>query len=82
MAITDIIQITYGDQVSARTRQVAEDKPRYGEMSARKIGRVMRELEAKMLQFAENLEFEEAARVRDEIQQIKEQTLVLDALGS
>lgn len=81
-AITDIIQITYGDQVSARTRQVAEDKPRYGEMSARKIGRVMRELEAKMLQFAENLEFEEAARVRDEIQQIKEQTLVLDALGS
>jgi excinuclease ABC subunit B len=57
-AITDIIQITYGDDHREPQRKVAEKKIHYGEMSARKIGRLISELEQKMYKHAENLEFE------------------------
>ncbi len=81
-AITDIIQITYGDDHREPQRKVAEKKVHYGEMSARKIGRLISELEQKMYKHAENLEFEEAARTRDEITQIRQQTLVTDTANS
>lgn len=81
-AITDIIQITYGDDHREPQRKVAEKKVHYGEMSARKIGRLISELEQKMYKHAENLEFEEAARTRDEITQIRQQTLVTDTASS
>jgi len=81
-AITDIIQITYGDDHREPQRKVAEKKVHYGEMSARKIGRLISELEQKMYKHAENLEFEEAARMRDEITQIRQQTLITDTASS
>ena len=81
-AITDIIEITYGTSQPTELKKVAEQRPRYGEMSPRKIGRIMKELEQKMYQHAENLEFEEAARVRDEIGQIRRQTLISETATS
>ncbi|MEL0082253.1 MAG: excinuclease ABC subunit UvrB [Gammaproteobacteria bacterium] len=76
--IIDIIQMTYGDDHRQEARKVAEEKAQYGEMSARKIGRIISDMEQKMYQHAENLEFEEAARLRDEISRIRQQTLITD----
>ena len=81
-AITDIIQMTYGDDHRASERKVAEKRVHYGEMSARKIGRLISDMEQKMYQHAENLEFEEAARIRDEITQIRQQTLITETATS
>ncbi|RLA11941.1 MAG: excinuclease ABC subunit B, partial [Gammaproteobacteria bacterium] len=77
-AIIDIIKITYGDDHRAVEQKVAEAPVHYGQMSARKIGRIIKEIEQKMYKHAENLEFEEAARLRDEINQIRRQTLITD----
>jgi len=80
-AIIDIIQMTYGDDHRAAERKVAEKRVHYGEMSARKIGRLISDMEQKMYKHAENLEFEEAARLRDEITQIRQQTLITDTVA-
>jgi len=40
------------------------------------LGKLMTKLEEQMLEHARNLEFEEAARVRDEIRQIREERLI------
>ena len=40
------------------------------------LGKFMAKLEEQMLEHARNLEFEEAARLRDEIHQIREERLI------
>ncbi|MBV1907371.1 MAG: excinuclease ABC subunit UvrB, partial [Pseudomonadales bacterium] len=40
------------------------------------LGKLLKNLESKMLDHAKNLEFEEAARVRDELQTLRESTLL------
>ena len=40
-------------------------------LNAREFGKTMVSLEKEMFQFAENLEFEQAARVRDRIEEIR-----------
>ncbi|PCI66915.1 MAG: excinuclease ABC subunit B [Piscirickettsiaceae bacterium] len=48
-------------------KQVAEDKAEYNALTPAQIAKEIDELEAKMYQHARNLEFEDAARTRDEI---------------
>ncbi len=48
------------------------------ELSGKKLEETLKELETKMLKAAENLEFEEAARLRDELQRLQNQQLGLD----
>jgi excinuclease ABC subunit B len=56
---------------------VAEDAGRYETMSPEQLLRKAQQLEKKMLRHARDLEFEEAARLRDEIQRLRKSGLGL-----
>ena len=45
------------------------------------LGKLLSKMEAEMLEHARNLEFEEAARLRDEIRRLEGQELELTAAG-
>ncbi|MBZ0222243.1 MAG: excinuclease ABC subunit UvrB [Dokdonella sp.] len=57
-------------------RKVAESAADYQLLNPEQLAARIRELEARMYKHAQNLEFEEAARVRDEIHRIREQGLI------
>ena len=44
--------------------------------SSKEMGKLLIELEKKMLKHAEDLEFEEAAKVRDQLEQLRDQELL------
>ena len=48
----------------------------YADVSPENLGKAIAELEKQMFNHAELLEFEEAARVRDQITKLKEQVLL------
>ena len=56
--------------------QVAEARVDYAALSPEQLGSKLRKLEEQMFQHAQNLEFEQAARLRDEIKKIKAQGLL------
>jgi excinuclease ABC subunit B len=56
-------------------RKVAETRADYSRVTEANLGKVVSELEETMYRHAENLEFEQAAAVRDRIQRIKEEVL-------
>ena len=56
-------------------RRAAEAQPDYAAMSAAQVAAELKKLEAQMYRHAQDLEFEDAARVRDRIARIKEQAL-------
>ncbi|MHB1274234.1 MAG: excinuclease ABC subunit UvrB [Rhodanobacter sp.] len=60
---------------AARGRAVAEPAGDYGGLNAQQAAGLLKKLEAQMYQHAQNLEFEDAARVRDRIHQLREQAL-------
>ena len=73
-AIMDILEGAYSEKSKAQQavlKQVAEDKARYSKLSPEMLMQKIKKLEEKMYQHARDLEFEEAARVRDEIKQIQ-----------
>jgi excinuclease ABC subunit B len=76
-AVADIMQSAHDDtdRPGSGLRRVAEGGSRYDPIRPEQLGRTVRELEQKMFRHAELLEFEEAARVRDEIAQLKERVL-------
>jgi excinuclease ABC subunit B len=55
--------------------RVAEEVSRYGRLSSDQLSREIGKLERQMYHHARNLEFEEAARLRDEIRRIEERNL-------
>ncbi len=57
-------------------RKVAEEAIDYRALSPEQIASRIRQLEARMYKHAQDLEFEEAARARDEIHRIREQALI------
>ena len=71
-AINDIMEGARGPAGSAqRFARVAEELVHYGRMSPAELGREVTRLERAMHEHARNLEFEEAARLRDHIQHIR-----------
>jgi excinuclease ABC subunit B len=58
-----------------RSRAVAEQGADYAGLDARQAAGMLKKLEAQMYKHAQNLEFEEAARLRDQIHQLREQAL-------
>jgi excinuclease ABC subunit B len=60
---------------SSRQRAVAEEVADYSRLSAHQVASMLKKLEAQMYQHAKNLEFEDAAHVRDQIHQLREQSL-------
>jgi excinuclease ABC subunit B len=75
--VADIMEAAY--PVPGRgPRRAAEDGPEYLEMTPEQLLRKAQLLERKMLKHARNLEFEDAARLRDEIQRIRKAGLGLE----
>ena len=58
-----------------KARQVAEPAPDYAAMDPIQAARKIQELEQRMYQHARDLEFEDAARIRDQIRRLKEASL-------
>ena len=74
--VADIMDGAHEDRrAPARKARVAEAEARYADVTPETLPRAVAELETDMFRHAEQLEFEEAARVRDEIRRLKEQVL-------
>jgi excinuclease ABC subunit B len=58
------------------SRKVAEQSAEYRTLDARAAAALIKKLEAEMYRHAKDLEFEEAARLRDEIHRVREQALM------
>ena len=61
---------------AAASRRVAEADAEYASLSPAQLASRLRKLESQMYQHAQNLEFEEAAQVRDELHRVREKGLI------
>ncbi len=77
--VADIMEAAYPAPRGAR-RRAAEDSIPYASMSPAQLMKKAAKLEKQMLRHARDLEFEEAARLRDEIQRIRQEGLGLPDL--
>jgi excinuclease ABC subunit B len=77
-AIADIMEGAYpgAPTTPAEYAKVAETVSEYAGLNPRQMARRIAELEKKMYKHAQNLEFEEAARVRDQIRNLQARGLV------
>jgi excinuclease ABC subunit B len=76
-AVRDIMEGAYGDK-SVRGKlypKVLDEHKEYLALSPEKLKKKLAELEKKMYEHAHNLEFEEAAKMRDLINQIEKSTI-------
>jgi excinuclease ABC subunit B len=69
--IKDMIDGVYDADAARAELKAAEDHARYEAMTEKDIGREIKRLERQMLEHARNLEFEQAARVRDRLADVK-----------
>ena len=69
--IKDLIDGVYDAEDAQALRAAAQQEARYEAMSEKQLAREMKALEKKMLTHARNLEFEEAAKARDELSELK-----------
>ena len=75
-SVADIMDGAYGKKVGAnKPAKVAEESVDYSAMSGAELNKEIEKLERKMYGHAQNLEFEEAAAIRDQINQIQEKSL-------
>lgn len=78
-SVTDILEISIpgagGSLTQARAR-VAEPAAEYQVRTPKQSARLLKQLEDKMYQHAKNLEFEEAARLRDQIRLLQAETII------
>jgi len=75
--VRDILEGARADARPREKRRVAEAGPAYAEIDVEKAAVQLRRLEKRMREHARNLEFEEAAKLRDEIQALRERSLGL-----
>jgi excinuclease ABC subunit B len=80
-AVVDILEGAYADMPppAREYAKVAEEVVEYAALSPAQLRRRVGELEQKMRRCAANLEFEEAARLRDEIRHMEELNLGMSA---
>ncbi|MBA55997.1 MAG: excinuclease ABC subunit B [Pseudomonadales bacterium] len=79
-SVEDILEGARAPGGRKNSRKVAEKKADYSRdisgMEPRQVSALIKELEHKMFEAAKSLEFEEAARLRDQVQQIKTQAFI------
>jgi excinuclease ABC subunit B len=75
--VADIMEGAYDDgkRRGRRTARVADGAGKYADVTPENLGQAIAELEKEMFRHAELLEFEEAARVRDQIGKLKDRVL-------
>jgi len=74
-AIHDIMGVGYEQRFAQEALKVAEAQAEYAHMSVKEMSKQMDKLEKQMFKHAQNLEFEEAAAIRDKIDQLKKLSL-------
>ena len=77
--VTDILEANYehrpGQTYQSAIRKVAEERAEYQSMPPGQLQKEIDRLEKQMYEHARNLEFEEAAMLRDKLEEIKQVTL-------
>ncbi|MBF6989920.1 MULTISPECIES: excinuclease ABC subunit UvrB [Cupriavidus] len=71
--IKDIIDGVYNASDARAELQAAQEQARYEDMSEKQVSKEIKRLEKLMLDHARNLEFEQAAQVRDQLAKLKAQ---------
>ncbi|MDE2396496.1 MAG: excinuclease ABC subunit UvrB, partial [Burkholderiales bacterium] len=71
--IRDLIDGVVSDKVAKQEIQAAKAAAEFEAMSEKDLGKRIKALEKQMLEHARNLEFEKAARVRDQLATLREQ---------
>ena len=76
-AVTDVMEgaVSQGPLTARRYARVAEEVADYARLSPAQLAKRLSKLEQEMYEHARNLEFEEAARLRDEIHRIENRNL-------
>ena len=71
--VADIMEGAYGSMHGSARQyaKVAEEVGEYAAMSAAELSKKIKQLEQQMYDHAQNLEFEEAARLRDQLEKIR-----------
>ncbi len=78
-SVTDILEATIpGAGLGAKTKrnQIAEQQASYKALTAKEKEKKLTQLEDEMYKHAKNLEFEAAAKIRDDIKQLQEEMLI------
>ena len=83
-AITDIMEGAHSEsrQKGSKQKMVAEASARYEVLNPEDAMKSIKQLEEKMYQHARDLEFEDAARIRDEIQRLRDASMELKSESS
>ncbi|MGE5640562.1 MAG: excinuclease ABC subunit UvrB [Clostridia bacterium] len=76
--IKDLIDGVYDSEDARAGFAAAQAEARYESMSEKQIAREIKALEKKMLGHARNLEFEEAAKVRDQLAELKKRVFGIE----
>ena len=76
-AVADILEGAYSNVDRGPLKRVAEATPDYSALTPDQALRRIKKLEQEMLKHARNLEFEEAAKLRDQISQLRKASLGL-----
>ncbi len=76
-AIIDIMEGAYGEARKREWTKVADEPGAYEDMTPATVMKKIKQLEEQMYKHARDLEFEEAAKMRDEIQQLQSKGLGL-----
>ena len=76
--VKDLIDGVYDAGEAQAERKAAQTRAAYEAMGEKELTREVKRLEREMLEAAQNLEFERAAELRDELRRLK-QRLFLDA---
>jgi len=71
--VKELIDGVYDATGAREERKAASDLAEYEAMSEKQVGKELKRLEKLMFEHAKNLEFEKAARVRDQLALLKEQ---------
>jgi len=74
--IKDIIEGIYDPETRRETLRAAQETAKYDAMSEKQMTATLKKLEKQMLDHAKNLEFEQAANVRDQLKSLKQKLFV------
>lgn len=75
-AVVDVMEAAYGEHGSkvGAFSEAAEERAKYRSMSDARRKKLLAQMEKEMYEHARNLEFEQAAKLRDDINEIREMT--------
>jgi excinuclease ABC subunit B len=71
--VRDLIDGVYSEKTGKEMAKLDLERAKVEDMSEKDIAREIKRLEKLMLEHARNLEFEKAARVRDQLAELREQ---------